>query len=253
MQLDTCSLLERLNVSHCTRLTDASLNGLADSKAVAYGRLWDLDISDLGPGFTGAGLSALLIEWTRTQRYVDVIPAPSTWEEDAPGYRLNISYNDKILAEHLLGLVALPGMPCVQFGQFLADDCSKMAAPLILGTYSLNVLGEVANSGSFDQLQTLDLRRCFAASTQESLEKNEAALARIIRGTGGRLKRLLIDDGCAGADVVEAIASKGSQLEELSICDCRGVSDAGLQALAAACKQLTRLYVGGDSRCLDTV
>ena len=46
-----------------------------------------------------------------------------------------------------MGLIALPGMPCVQFGQFLADRCSKMAAPLKLGTDSLNVLGEVANSG----------------------------------------------------------------------------------------------------------
>ncbi len=111
---------------------------------------------------------------------------------------------------------------------------------------------QLCAAGSFDQLQTLDLCRCFAASTQESIEKNEAASASIIRGTGGRLRRLRIDDGCAGADVVEAIASKGSRLEQLAICDCRGLTDAGLQALAAACKQLARLRVGGDSRCLHT-
>ena len=78
---------------------------------------------------------------------------------------------------------------------------------------------------------------------------NQATLASAVRGTGGRLKRLLIDNGCAGADVAEAIASKGGCLEELSMPCCTGLSDAGLQAIAAACKQLRRLCVGGPSRC----
>ena len=102
-------------------------------------------------------------------------------------------------------------------------------------------------AGNFQELETLDLRDVFCAS-QHSNEANQATVASVVRGTGGRLKRLLIDNGCAGADVAEAIASKGALLEELSMPCCTGLSDAGLQGIAAACKQLQRLCVGGPSR-----
>ena len=104
-----------------------------------------------------------------------------------------------------------------------------------------------SDEGNFHELETLDLRDVFCAS-QHGDEANQATLASIVRGTGGRLKRLLIDNGYAGADVAEAIASKGGCLEELSMPCCTGLSDAGLQAIAAACKQLRRLCMGGPSR-----
>ena len=103
-------------------------------------------------------------------------------------------------------------------------------------------------AGNFNLLETLDLRDVFCAS-QPGDEANQATVASVVRGTGGRLKRLLIDNGCAGADVTEAIASKGGCLEELSLPCCTGLSDTGLQAIAAACTQLRRLCVGGPSRC----
>ena len=103
-------------------------------------------------------------------------------------------------------------------------------------------------AGNFRHLEVLDLRDVFYAS-QQSKEANEATLATTIRWTGGCLKRLLIDNGCAGADVAEAIAAMGSRLEELCMPCCTGLTDAGLRAIAAACKKLQRLCVGGPSRC----
>ena len=103
-------------------------------------------------------------------------------------------------------------------------------------------------AGNFEQLEVLDLRFCFYPS-QQSKAADEVALAGAIRGTRGRLKRLLIDQGCASDDVAEAIASKGARLEQLSVVACAGLSDAGLRTIAAACKQLQSLTVGGPSRC----
>ena len=94
----------------------------------------------------------------------------------------------------------------------------------------------------------MDLRNTFGAS-QQSEAADEVTLASTIRGTQGRLKTLLIDNGCAGNDVAEAIASVGQSLEQLSMPCCAGLSDAGLQKIAAACKELQRLSVGGPSRC----
>ena len=93
----------------------------------------------------------------------------------------------------------------------------------------------------------LDLRGVFCSSQQENTD-NEAMLDSTIRGTGGSLKRLLIDNGCTGNDVAEAIASRGACLEELSMPCCTGLSDSGLTRIALACKQLLRLCVGGPSR-----
>ena len=105
-----------------------------------------------------------------------------------------------------------------------------------------------SDAGCFHELETMDLRDVFCAS-QPGDETNQTTLASIVRGTGGSLKRLLIDNGCAGANVTETIASKGGCLEELSMPCCTGLSDTGLQAIAAASTQLRRLCVGGPSRC----
>ena len=105
------------------------------------------------------------------------------------------------------------------------------------------------DAGNFCQLETLDLRDVFYAS-QQSAEANGAILASAIRGTAHCLKRLLIDNGCAGAEVAEAITSRGARREELSMPCCTGLDDAGLQGIAAACVKLQRLCVGGPSRCV---
>ena len=97
-------------------------------------------------------------------------------------------------------------------------------------------------AGNFRQLETLDLRDVFRS---RSTNYSAACTASIIQGTGGRLRRLLIDHGPAGGDVAAAIAARGSSLEELSMVYCEGLSDVGMQSIAAACKQLTRLSVGG--------
>ena len=107
-------------------------------------------------------------------------------------------------------------------------------------------------AGSFDELEVLDLRNTFCA-LQQSKAADEATLASAIRATPGRLKRLLIDNGYAGHDVTGAIASRGACLEDLSMPCCAGLSDAGLQAIAATCKNLQKLSVGGFSRCCNQV
>ena len=110
----------------------------------------------------------------------------------------------------------------------------------------------LSDAGNFRLLKTLDLRDVFYASRQ-SKEANEEALASAIWGTSkGCLKRLLVDNGLAGAEVAEAIASRGSRMEELSMPCCKGLSDAGLQKIAAACTKLRRLCVGGPSRCVGS-
>ena len=97
-------------------------------------------------------------------------------------------------------------------------------------------------AGTFRQLETLDLRDVFRS---RSTNYSAACTASIIQGTGGRLRRLLIGPWPCWRRCGGAIAARGSSLEELSMVYCEGLSDVGMQSIAAACKQLTRLSVGG--------
>lgn len=112
---------------------------------------------------------------------------------------------------------------------------------------ALNVSTFWCTAGVFEELETLDLRGVFCSS-QQSDHRKDGTLSKIIMKTGGRLSRLLIDNAAVGAQVALAVADRCPLLRELSMPCCALVTDRDLASMAAACKQLQTLCVGGPSK-----
>ena len=90
----------------------------------------------------------------------------------------------------------------------------------------------------------LDLSDVFSTSQQSGRQK-ESVLIDIIEGTCGYLKELYLDNAYVGEEAALAIAQNLTQLEELSIPGCDGLTDRGLKSIALACKRLQVLRIGG--------
>ena len=83
------------------------------------------------------------------------------------------------------------------------------------------------------------------STSQQSDRQKERMLTGIIESTCGHLKKLHIDNTHVGEEAAWAIAQKCTQLEELSMPGCAGLTDLGLRSIALACKRLQSLRIGG--------
>ena len=90
----------------------------------------------------------------------------------------------------------------------------------------------------------LDLSDVFDAYMPDSWQ-TQSVLTDIIEGTCGHLRKLSLDNWYVGEGAAQAIAQKCTQLEELSLPGCDGMTDSGVTFIALACKQLQILRIGG--------
>ena len=99
-------------------------------------------------------------------------------------------------------------------------------------------------AGLFLELHVLNLSDVFSLSQQSERQK-ESMLTDIIENTSGHLRVLYIDKAHVGKEAAQAIAQKCTQLEELSLYGCIGLTDTELKCIAIACKRLQVLHIGG--------
>ena len=100
------------------------------------------------------------------------------------------------------------------------------------------------DAGIFLGLHVLNLSDVFSTSQQSERQK-ESMLTDIIEGTSGHLRELYLDKAHVGKEAAQAIAQKCTQLEELSLYGCTGLTDTELKCIAIACKRLQVLHIGG--------
>ena len=96
----------------------------------------------------------------------------------------------------------------------------------------------------FSELHTLDLCDVFSTS-QQSEQQRESLLTDIIEGTCGSLEKLYLGNAYVGKRAAQAIIKKCTQLKELSLPGCIGLTDTILRSIAHACKRLQYLHMGG--------
>lgn len=74
-----------------------------------------------------------------------------------------------------------------------------------------------------------------------------ALSVRIVSAVGRQLQKLVLD-GCQVDDaVLGAVGAACADLRDISLVGCRGVTDAGLAAVADGCRRLQAVAVGGGS------
>ena len=127
---------------------------------------------------------------------------------------------------------------------FSTSHCSRVSKGCMAASDMNDTCMCSWTAGLLSQLHTLDLSDVFSTSQQSDRQK-EGMLTEIIEGTCGHLKKLHIDNAHVGEEAAQAISQKCTQLEELSMPGCAGLTDLGLRSIALACKRLQSLRIGG--------
>ena len=127
---------------------------------------------------------------------------------------------------------------------FSTSHCSRVSKGCVAASVMNDTCMCLLTAGLLSQLHTLDLSDVFSTSQQSDPQK-EGMLTDIIEGTCGHLKKLYVDNAHVGEEATQAIAQKCTQLEELSMPGCAGLTDLGLRSIALACKRLQSLRIGG--------
>ncbi|CAL8464426.1 g3961 [Coccomyxa elongata] len=237
-----CPNLEKLDLSGCT-IGDSELWMIAGGSAGGYERLRNLILRDMQQP-SSLGFKGLLRSLAHPQ-----YRSRKTCAEGVPeGLKLDFSgcanIEDDSFSDYAERFVEWRsnGRPVHHIEQLHLSDCWRISHAVLL---------QLANIGSLNQLQVLDVSNAAKLSAgskePETAAEIVAALCAAVSAAGRNLKELNLDAATVSDELLAAIGRCCERLELLSIIGCRPFTDAGLEAVAQGCPLLKSLSVGGPS------